>query len=131
LEQRRASILDQISSLGDLRPGTLRKKYLKCGTPSCHCHHEGDPGHGPYFVLLFYRDGKKTSRSIPAAHAARTQAQVGECRRLRRLTGALINVSEQLCNARLELGTDTPNEREKKPARRNSSPRSRPRLPGS
>lgn len=114
-----------------MRPGTLREKYLKCGTPSCRCHQEGHPGHGPYFVLLFYRNCKKTSRSIPAAHASRTQAQVEECQRLRRLTAALIEVSEQLCNARLELGTDTPNEGKKEPAHGNSSRRSRPRSLGS
>ena len=80
LEQRRARILEQIAAIGDLRPGTLRKKYLRCGHPTCHCHKQGDPGHGPYFVLVFYRNGRKTSRSIPARHAPRTQAQVREFR---------------------------------------------------
>ncbi len=98
LEERRDHIRSALTAIGDLRPGSLRHRYQKCGKPNCRCKQAGHPGHGPYFVLLC----KKTTRSIPAARVDETRAQVDECQRLRRLTGELNEVSEQLCDARLQ-----------------------------
>ena len=108
LEQRRQGILRELASIGDLRPGSLVHRYMKCGTPSCRCRQPGGRGHGPYFVLVRHVKSKRTSRSVPAAVAATTQVQVDECRRFRRLAASLIEVSEQLCDARLASGADTP-----------------------
>ncbi len=101
LEQRRASILASISAIGDLRPGSVIEIHTKCGRPACHCQQEGDRGHGPYFRLVFYSDGKQTTRSLSAQKAETVRAEVAACQRLRRLTGELIEVSEQLSEARL------------------------------
>ncbi len=101
-EERRDHIRSALTAIGDLRLGSLRHRYQKCGKPNCRCKQAGHPGHGPYFVLLCEVAGKKTTRSIPAARVDETRAQVDECQRLRRLTGELIEVSEQLCDARLQ-----------------------------
>ena len=53
LMARRDEIRQDLASatLGDLRPGSLKPRYRKCGKPNCHCAREGDPGHGPKWVL--------------------------------------------------------------------------------
>ena len=108
LEQQRERIRNELASIGDLRPGPLREKHMRCGKPSCRCQSEHDPGHGPYFVLDCQTGGRKTTRSIPPARVAATRAQVEECKRLRRLTSELIEVSERLCDTRLAAdATDT------------------------
>ena len=76
--------------------------YTKCGRPACHCQQQGDRGHGPYFRLVCNSAGKQTTRSFSARHAEVLRAEVAECQRLRRLTGELIEVSEQLSDARLQ-----------------------------
>ena len=101
LRKRRDEIRDELAALGDLRPGSLVGRYRKCGKPSCHCAREGDPGHGPSFSLTRAVGGKTVTRIIPAAAVARTQAQIAEYGRLRRLTGELVEVSEGLCEALL------------------------------
>ena len=101
LRQRRDEIRAQLASLGDLRPGSLVGRYRRCGKPHCHCAREGDPGHGPSFSLTRAVGGKTVTRIIPAAAVARTQAQIAEYGRLRRLTGELVEVSEGLCEALL------------------------------
>ena len=123
LEQQRDRIRQELASIGDLRPGPLREKYMRCGKPNCHCQREQDPGHGPYFLLDCQTGGRKTTRSIPAERVAETRSQVEECKRLRRLTSELIEVSERLCETRWAApDTDT----EKK----NSRHRVRRRHPG-
>ena len=101
LEQSRDHILAQLAAIGDMRPGSLVHRYMKCSTPSCRCHQEGEDGHGPYFLLVRHVDGKRTSRSLPAADAPTVEAQLAEYRRFRRLTAELVAVSEQLADARL------------------------------
>ena len=49
LEGRRASVQSQIAQLGDMRSGSITGTGGCCGNPNCHCHREGDPGHGPYY----------------------------------------------------------------------------------
>ena len=100
LEQQREHILSQLAALGDMRPGSLVHRYMKCSTPSCRCRQEGDPGHGPYFVLVRDVGGKRTSRSLSKAAADAVQPQLDEYQRFRRLTAALVEVSEQLADAR-------------------------------
>ena len=111
LELRRAELLAQISSIGPLRPGTVSEIQTKCGRPNCHCKQPGDPGHGPYFRLVFNTDGKQTTRSLPARHAAAVRSEVAECQRLRQLTDELIEVSAALSDARLQSAAPVPGPR--------------------
>ena len=119
----------ELAAVGDLRPGTLVERYRKCGKPTCHCAREGDPGHGPVWTLVFSTRGKSKTRVIPPEAVAATRAQIEECRRLRQLTGELIEVSEGLCHARLSADRETGQEVKKggsrQPSRRNSARRRR------
>ena len=127
LQQRRNSVLAELSSIGDMRPGSLVHRYMKCGSPACRCRQPGHPGHGPYFLLVRNVDGKRTSRSIPADTAAAVQAQLDEYHRFRRLTAELLEISEQLADARLpRKGSGSPGTGKKKPARSSSPPPSKP-----
>ena len=52
LEQRRGSILAALTTLGDMCPGSLVHRFMKCSKPTCRCHHKDHPDHGPYYVLV-------------------------------------------------------------------------------
>ncbi len=115
-----------------MRPGSLVHRYMKCSTPTCRCRQQGDPGHGPYFLLVRNLEGKRTSRSLPSAAATAVQSQLDEYQRFRRLTAALVDVCEQLADARLpQAGTDTRRAARKKRARRCSPAPSKPKSPAS
>ncbi len=101
LEVHRACILTSINSIGALRPGSVSEVYTKCGRSICHCHRDEYPGHGPYRRLTVNSDGKQITRSLPARHAGAVREEVAECRRLRLLTAELIEVREQVSDARL------------------------------
>ena len=101
MEQRKA-LLAALAGIGEFRPGTLQARYRKCGKATCHCAREGDPGHGPKWVLTRTVDGGRRNWSIPDAALMDARAQVAEYRRFRQLTRELTEVSERLCAARLE-----------------------------
>ena len=113
LSARRDELLRQLAAIGDLRPGSLVQNYRRCGRPDCFCADKQHRGHGPYWLLTWSVNGKTRSRSVPAAQVPATQAQIAECQRLRRLVAELIEVSEQVCQARLKPSTSAV---KKKPA---------------
>ena len=102
-EDRRAQLFQELTTIGDLRPGSLVSRYRKCGKPNCRCAREGDPGHGPSWSFTRHVGGKSVTRILKPDDVERVQR--AECQRLRRLTIELIEVSETLCEAR--EGTDT------------------------
>ena len=129
LETRRDELRQQLASIGDLRPGSLVARYRKCGKPYCRCARDGSRGHGPSWSLTRQVAGKTITRIIALSDVARTQAQIAECQRLRRLMGELIEVSDALCQTRLLAGRAAAAEAAKKGASRTGSrTRSTPRL---
>ena len=101
LELQRSSLLQQISELGDFRPGSITGTGGRCGTPSCHCHRPNDPGHAPHPRLTYKVDGKSVTESFasPAAQG-KAEAEVAAFRRFQQLTRSLGEVNEQICRAR-------------------------------
>ena len=107
LEKRLEELRRELVCIGEMRRGSLTKRYRQCGKPNCHCAQPGDPGHGPSFSLTRQVDGKTVTRIIPAGEAVeRTQTQIAEYQRFRGLTRELIEVSERLCQARLKRGEE-------------------------
>lgn len=125
LRMRRKEIREELASIGDLRPGSLVGRYRKCGKPTCHCAKEEGGGHGPSWSLTRKVDGKTVTRIIPSGAVAQTQEQIAEYRRLRDLTGELVEVSEKLCDGLLsDPGAASDDEAKKGASKRASRRRS-------
>ena len=103
LEDRRQQLIQAFLGLGDLRPGSLVARYRRCGKDYCHCAQPGDRGHGPSFSLTRSVGGKTVTKIIPPGPAVqRTREQIAEYRRLRSLVKELVEVSEQICQAKVD-----------------------------
>lgn len=127
LEKRRHEIRAELASIGDLRPGSLVPRYRKCGKSNCHCASKEGGGHGPSWSLTRQVGGKTATRIIPPSAVAQTQAQIAECRRLRRLIRELVEVSEGICEAKLTASTAANEVVKKRGSRRRSTRKSSPR----
>jgi hypothetical protein len=124
LEQQRASIANQIASLGDLRCGSITSTTGRCGKPNCHCHQPKDPGHGPNLRLTYKVEGKTVTESLPDQSATRkAESEIAEFRRLQELHKEFIELNAQICQLR-PSEPDTLSLEEKK-RRRRSATRSR------
>ena len=101
LEHRRAAIAQQISQLGDLRPGCISGTSGRCGKPSCHCHRPGQPVHGPNLRLTYKIDGKTVSASLPDSAAVRkAEREVAEFRTFQRRSHEFVEVNAGICRLR-------------------------------
>ena len=65
LLKRIDQIKDEISQLGEMRPGSLSEQYNVCGNPSCRCKDKENPQkHGPYYQLSYTWKRKSTSEFV-------------------------------------------------------------------
>jgi hypothetical protein len=117
LETRRTGLPSQVAQLGDMRAGSITGTGGRCGTPNCHCHRPGDPGHGPFYRLTRKVDGKTVTETFTSPAAlAKAQREVAEYHRFRQLGGQLLEINEQICRLRPVEEALTPQEK-KRPKR--------------
>jgi hypothetical protein len=101
LEQQRSSLRQQISELGDFRPGSITGTGGRCGTPSCHCHNANDPGHAPHPRLTYKVNGKSVTESFVSPAAQRkAEVEVAAFRQYQELSRSFVAVNEQICRTR-------------------------------
>lgn len=120
LEQQRSSLLQQISELGDFRPGSITRTGGRCGSPSCHCHRANDPGHAPHSRLTHKSNGKTVTESFPSPAAQRkVETEIAAFRQYQQLSRSFVAVNEEICQTRPIEETLTPQgKRRPKPSSR-------------
>jgi hypothetical protein len=101
LEAQRRSLLQQLSQLGDFRPGSITATRGRCGNPGCHCHQPGDRGHGPTLRLTSKVRGKTVTESFPTPAAQRkAEQEIAVFRKYQQLSRAFVEVNEKICRQR-------------------------------
>jgi hypothetical protein len=101
LEARRGALLAAISSLHDMRPGSIVGAIRRCGKPGCHCARAGDPGHGPNLRITYKAHGKTVTEALPSNAAVhKAEQEIAEFRRFQKLSEELVEVSGQICRQR-------------------------------
>jgi hypothetical protein len=63
----RQQLINRMSELQDLTPGSFQEEWGRCGKTNCHCAQQDDPGHGPHRSVLRYQAGRTIKRAVPAA----------------------------------------------------------------
>lgn len=105
LREHKETLLNQLATISEFRPGSLVPRFRKCGKPTCHCAQEGDPGHGPSWSLTRYSKGKTVTRVIPAAHVDETNEQIDRYHRFQQLMHEYVETNVKLCDALLKDDT--------------------------
>ena len=70
-------------------PGSLARRYMRCGKPNCRCRADPPTLHGPYLHWTRTVAGKTVTRTLTQDQAQRYQAWFDNARRLRDLLSNL------------------------------------------
>ncbi|MHB1564500.1 MAG: DUF6788 family protein [Leptospirillum sp.] len=123
LVQKRDRLKQALIQIEEMRQGSLSESYRKCGKPTCHCAWEGDPGHGPFYVLTRKDASQKTvGRAIPIRFVEVTREQIKEYHRFKELSKELLEVNEQICDLKLKNSDEPSSESVKKNTRNRPRP---------
>jgi hypothetical protein len=101
LERRIQRIKQELSALGDLRPGYLSEQYNVCGNPRCRCKADPPQKHGPYLQLGWTRRGKSTTRFIRKPDISAIRQQLENYELLQQLVDQWIETAIEICELKL------------------------------
>jgi hypothetical protein len=77
------ALKQQFRAVGFVRPGSLVRRALRCGTPGCRCKADPPVLHGPYYQWTWKVRGKTVSLWLTDAQATRCAEWVRNHRQLR------------------------------------------------
>lgn len=104
LEQQRDQLYARLATVGDFRRGSINETYRRCGKSNCACAGEDHPGHGPRLLWTRSVRGKTRSRQVGAGEVDKVRAELGAYAEFTALTEQIVEVNEQICEARPVTG---------------------------
>ena len=75
----------EVTGLDYALPGTLARRYMRCGKANCRCKADPPLLHGPYLHWTRTVAGKTVTKTLTPEQADRYQAWFDNARRLREL----------------------------------------------
>lgn len=103
LQRKINEIKNQLSTLEDMRPGSLSRQYNVCGKPNCRCKDPAHPKrHGPYYQLSYVHRGQSTSQFVRPEFRAMVRTQTATFKRFRKLTEQWVDLALAVAKLKLE-----------------------------
>jgi hypothetical protein len=95
------SIKQELSELGEMRPGSISEQYNVCGNPTCRCKDPEDPKkHGPYYQLSYTHQGKSTTEFVKKEAVPEVRRQLENHRTFKALTKEWVDLSVRIAKLR-------------------------------
>ena len=105
MEKRIAEIKDQLSKIGEMRPGSINQQLTKCGKLGCACQDQNKPKkHGPYYQLSYVHQGKSTTQFIQKELLDTVESQIKNFKMYKLLNTEWVDLA--LAIAMEKLATD-------------------------
>ena len=83
----------EVLQLDFVRPGSLVRRFMPCGNPSCRCMGRPPRLHGPYYQWSHKVAGRTVTLRLSADQAKLCQQWVSNHKRLRRLVHQMERLS--------------------------------------
>ena len=78
-----ARLSEELAGIDYALPGTLTRRYMRCGKPNCRCKADPPLLHGPYLHWTRTVAGKTLTKTLTEEQARRYQAWFDNAKRLR------------------------------------------------
>lgn len=97
--ERISHIRDALAEVDYLCSGTLLKRMMKCGKPTCRCAEDLAARHGPYYEWGRMKAGKLVHRYVSPAQAEVLRQAITNYRKVKKLMRAWEVETERLIDA--------------------------------
>ena len=95
LRRRHQALAAQLGTIGFALPGTITRRYTRCGKPGCRCQASPPQPHGPYYQLTRKIAGKTVTTRLTPSQAARYTEWIANQRELHRILTEMENIARQ------------------------------------
>jgi hypothetical protein len=92
-DQRFRQARQELHQLGYFLKGTVSKRMMKCGQPTCACHRDAAQRHGPYFEWTYKVNGKTINVKLSPQAAPLYQAATKQHRKIKALLARMERLS--------------------------------------
>ncbi len=95
LQSKQQELARQLGTTDFIWNGSISKRLLTCGTPSCHCHTDPEAKHGPYYYWTTKKAGKTISKALSEKQAEILSQWIDNRRSLERIIGDMQKLSQE------------------------------------
>ena len=88
-EATRRGLAVELAGIDGVLPGSVVRRYMRCGKPGCACRHDPPTLHGPYIQWTRTVDGKTVTRYLSEDQLARYQEWFDNARRVKEIIAKL------------------------------------------
>src|SRR5688572_29443080 len=89
LERRHRALLSELAGLGLVLRGSIARRMVRCGQPTCGCKASPPRLHGPYYLWTRKAAGKTVTAQLAPEEAALCQEWSRNMRKLDRIVRGL------------------------------------------
>jgi len=101
LEEWRRQLFQELTELGDFRPGMISVNYRKCGKANCACARAGHAGHGPQYLWNTTQNNQSRAQVVRLGpELQKVKVELANYQRFGELCSELVKVNEQICRLR-------------------------------
>ena len=124
-EATRRGLAAELAGIDGVLPGSVVRRYMRCGKPGCACRHDPSILHGPYIQWTRTVDGKTVTCYLSEDQLARYQEWFDNARRVKEIIAKLEIASLHAVTQSEALTTSTAKPSTLRDSRRRT-PRQRP-----
>ncbi|EQD76476.1 hypothetical protein B1B_01655 [mine drainage metagenome] len=100
IDRKIRKVLEELVTVGDMRPGSLSRQYNVCGNPQCRCKADPPRRHGPYYQLSWTLHGKHHTAFVRREDVAQVRQQLRAYARRQELLERWTDLSLELCQTK-------------------------------
>lgn len=84
---------EELGRIGFILPGSITKRYVRCGTSGCKCHNDPESLHGPYYEWTRKVQGKTVTVRLKENEALLLMEWVENKKRFKKTVSKMENVT--------------------------------------
>jgi len=108
VQQQYEALKAALGPLGFVRPGSIARRFMRCGKPGCHCMADPPTLHGPYYDWTYKLRGKSVAMRLTETQAKQCEEWLRNHRLLRRIVTKMKMLSLKETDRQLRAMADEP-----------------------
>jgi hypothetical protein len=102
-QRKHRKLCEALADIGPIKRGSIYRTYSGCGSPGCHCHHDPEARHGPYWYWTCKVDGKSQCRKLAGHTLSLYRRYASNHKKLKEALKRIETVSDQILKCQVEL----------------------------